>query len=492
MKDNKDLSNNESNEEKELDYNDNRILDKIVLDKDKKMKGLIKFILFSLISILVFFVPITIDGNTDMGFGIIYKFFKNTLGIAGLWLICFIITANGVLCVLSKIFKDVFQKKYKGIYDYYESDSIIHAILYLVGAAFVLLYTADITFKAFSAPGWLMNKDVANSVISSVVIDTTFIIMVGSFFIAFLINSGLVDFVGAFMQPIMRPAFKIPGRSAVNCIGSIVCSASVGVLMTDRFYKEGIYTQKETAIIATGFSAVSVGFSYMVVKTAGLQSKFLPIYFIAMIVTFLVTAVVVRFPPLKNKSHKYIDGRLQTKEDLENEKIKSGKGLFKTGASRAVKKAYLSPKIGKELKLGLKDGASVVPKVISLMTAVGILGLLIAHYTPIFDWIGMIILPLLKLLRIPDAVEIASSFFVGIAEMFLPVLLISDKINVISEAARFLVVVVSQVQIIFFSDSAVVMLALKMPVSVKDLVIIFIERTIVAIIITAPIMHLLF
>ena len=58
--------------------------------------------------------------------------------------------------------------------------------------------------------------------------------------------------------------------------------------------------------------------------------------------------------------------------------------------------------------------------------------------------------------------------------------------------ARFMVVSVSMVQIIFFSDSATVMLAVKLPVTVKDLIIIFFERTIIAIFICAAVAHILY
>ena len=87
---------------------------------------------------------------------------------------------------------------------------------------------------------------------------------------------------------------------------------------------------------------------------------------------------------------------------------------------------------------------------------------------------------------------IAPSLPVGIAEMFLPVLLIQDQVAVLSEAARYMVVTVSMVQIIFFSETIVVMMATKIPVTLKELVICFFERTILAIPFTAIVMHLLF
>ena len=76
--------------------------------------------------------------------------------------------------------------------------------------------------------------------------------------------------------------------------------------------------------------------------------------------------------------------------------------------------------------------------------------------------------------------------------MFLPVLLIADKVDQIEPGARFLVTSVSISQIIFFAETAVVMLSAKLPLKAWELVVVFFERTIIAIIIGALFMHLLF
>lgn len=78
--------------------------------------------------------------------------------------------------------------------------------------------------------------------------------------------------------------------------------------------------------------------------------------------------------------------------------------------------------------------------------------------------------------------EIAPSFPVGIAEMFLPVLLIKNNVDMIHPGARYVVVAVSIVQIIFFSETVVVMMATKLPLKLRELIIVFIERTILGII----------
>ena len=469
-----------------VNYNDNRVLDALVLNKSQIKIGIIKSFVFTLFAIFIFFVPVTINGATDIAFGIIYRFIKDGLGLFGMWFVCGIVIANGICSIAGKYIV----KKDSKLSAYYEEDSFVHVILYNMGGLFSIIYLLYATFD-MNMPHFIVGSHTGGTIIPAITMDVAWIIPVASIFMPFLLNYGVVDFIGSLMEPLMRPAFKVPGRSAVNAIASFVSSSSVGVLITSKLLKAGVYTKKEAAIIATGFSAVSVGFAYMVIQTAGLGEHFLPVYFSAMFITLLVSFFMCRIPPLSKKPSVYEDGRVQRPEDVVQD-AKFSKGMVKNGLQRAVKKAYTAPKLLPEIWSSLKDGYFVLPKVISLLTAVGIIALIIANYTPLFDWIGMLIEPLLVLLQVPDAALIAPSIPVGIAEMFLPVLLIADKIDIISEGARYMVVTVSMVQIIFFSETVVVMMSTKMPISLKELIICFIERTLIAIPITALFMHLMF
>ncbi len=468
-------------------YNDNRVLDALELTQAERNNGILKSLFFTIIAVFVFFVPITINGQTDITFGFIYKTIEKVLGTFGMWMIMGgVVVTNGILSVYGKF---VCKNKEDKIYKYYEEDSAVHVLLYLTGAIISIGYLLNTTF-GINFPEFLVGAHTAGSVIP-VAISVSWIIPVSAVFMPFLLNYGIIDFIGSLMEPIMRPVFKVPGRSAVNAIASFVSSSSVGVLITSKLLKNGVYTKREAAIIATGFSAVSVGFAYMVIETAGLSEMFIPVYFSAMLITLIVSFFMSRIPPLCNKPDVYEDGRIQTAEDLAREK-KPVDGVLKTGLSRAVKKAYVAPNLFSEIKNSLGDGYFVLPKVVSLLTAVGTIAMIIATYTPIFDWFGLLFVPILNVLQVPDAAIIAPSFPVGIAEMFLPVLLIADKIDVISEAARYMVVTVSMVQIIFFSETVVVMISTKMPIKLKELIICFFERTFIAIPVTAIFMHFMF
>ena len=163
-----------------------------------------------------------------------------------------------------------------------------------------------------------------------------------------------------------------------------------------------------------------------------------------------------------------------------------------TGCSRAVKRAYIAKGLHKDIPFSLKDSILVLPQVLTMLSAIGVSGLILAEYTPIFEWIGYIFRPLLHLLQIPDAAIVSAAIPVGIAEMFLPVLTIVGSAATMTIKAKAFVTIVSMVQIIFFSETATVMMATKSPIKFWEIIVCFIERTIIAIPLAAIVIHLFF
>ena len=59
-----------------------------------------------------------------------------------------------------------------------------------------------------------------------------------------LLNFGLLGFFGTMMMKIMRPVFKLPGRSSIDALTSWIGDGTIGVLLTSKQYEEGFYTKK--------------------------------------------------------------------------------------------------------------------------------------------------------------------------------------------------------------------------------------------------------
>lgn len=490
------ISENKNIDIQSLDLNDPKVLDSIELNKNDYRKGLIQFLLFTFIAIFVFFIPI----KGVIPFGIIYNklislveslVVINGIKVGALLVCTIILVLTGIFSFIGKFIV----KKGNKIHTYFETDSVIHPFLYLAGGVFILLYFLD-KIGAIVGPDIIVGASTGEMVIPGVVIGVAFIIPVGAFFIPFLTDYGCIDFIGVVLEPLMRPLFKTPGKSAVDAVASFVGSTTMGIIITSRMYKSSAYTEKEAGIIATCFSAVSIGYALVVMEKVGVGEHFVSIYFTSFFITFIIAAIVSRIPPLSRKTNIYYNDREQTKEELAQEgKLDISGDLFKKGVHRGVVKAHSSGNILIRIKNSIVDAFPVLPKVITLLCSIGIIGMILAAYTPIFEWIGLIFLPLVKLVGVPEAQIAASAIPAGITEMFIPTLILADKMAAgveISLATKYFVIAVSLVQIIFLAESVVVIMSTGLPVKFKELMIIFLERTFIAIPLVAIFMHLLF
>ena len=121
--------------------------------------------------------------------------------------------------------------------------------------------------------------------------------------------------------------------------------------------------------------------------------------------------------------------------------------------------------------------------------AVGTTALIIAEHTPIFTILGAPFVPLLELLQIPYAEQASKSIMVGFADMFVPSILVTEAP---SEMTRFVIAALSVTQLIYMSEVGALLLGSKIPVTLLDLFLLFILRTLITLPVIALIAHLIF
>ena len=124
-----------------------------------------------------------------------------------------------------------------------------------------------------------------------------------------------------------------------------------------------------------------------------------------------------------------------------------------------------------------------------VILALGTIALIVAEYTPVLKILGMPFIPVYKLLMIPEAELASQTVIVGFADMFLPSVIAS---TIESEMTRFVVAATSVTQLIYMSEIGSIIMGSKIPVSLKDLFLIFLERTIVTLPVIALFAHLMF
>ncbi|WZL73209.1 nucleoside recognition domain-containing protein [Clostridiaceae bacterium 35-E11] len=442
----------------------------------RNSSGLVRFLLFTFIGIYIFFVPVVI-GSGEAKVPLVHLVDAIKGGIGGA--LDFVVTANVLLLVITFSITKFTNKSTSFFKTFHEKDNMVTGLLYLLSAIFAFIM---ITGKG---PVSILDEEVGGLAIylaGSVLITVT----IAGWLVVFLIEFGFLEFLGTLMEPLMRSIFKLPGRSSVDALASFVVAPAVGVFITNKLYVNGSYTEKEACCITTNFSVCSLGFFALLVSIGDVVHLFPHVIITSLIIVFIMAAIVIRIPPLSRKRDVYFDGRVQTED--ERKSAPYDWAIFSRAFKAATEKAASS-----DLKILYKSSIDAVffaQKIVAYVLSIAVISLIIANYTPVFTWLGAPIAPVLNLLGLPNAAQIAPACLVGIAEIALPVLIIAGQ--GIAEMSVFFIIVLSTVQIIFFTESANAMMEADMPINFAELVIIFLVRTAVAIPLVAIVAHMLF
>lgn len=426
-----------------------------------------RFIFFSLFGLFMFFFPLTIDSKSSIPVDHIITYVRiNFPKGAEIYAILVMIVGAAVPFL-------------RGTWNRSKSD-VFFSCAKVMGAFIGPMIFFNV------GPSFLLEKSVGSFLLSSLAVPVSLVIPIGSVFLAFLTGYGLLEFTGVMMAPVMRTIFKTPGRSAIDAIASFVGSYSVGLIITNNIYRRGLYSAREGAVIATGFSTVSATFMLVVAKTLDLMDHWV-LYFVAsMAVTFAVTAITARIWPLKSIPDDYYNGK-----NINDGEIVGGVSI-KKALEAAIETAAQAPTIGRLIISNFKEGINMAFTVIPSIISIGFMGLMVAKYTPLFDIVGYIFYPLFKIFNFPEAMLAAKAAAVSLAEMFLPAILVVNANVDVGLAFRFTIAVISISEVLFFSGIIPCILGTDIPIKIKDLVIIWFERVALSILITIPLALMIF
>ncbi|PPA68935.1 YjiH family protein [Jeotgalibacillus proteolyticus] len=435
-----------------------------------------KFILPSLIGALLFLVPVKFNDEITIGVGILASFLQSAFGD---WIPAFVLVLLGVSAVFSlaaTLLKPSFVEDSSFLRSLFITN-LFGLIVRAVGFAVGLMAFYEV------GPEAIMSRNTGGVVLYDLApVLLTWFLFAG-ILLPLLVEFGLMEFIGAILNKIMRPLFTLPGRSSIDCMASWMGAAPVGVLVTMKQYDEGYYTKREAAVIATTFSVASVAFSLVIANVIGIGHLFLPFYLSVTAASIIAALIMPRIPPLSRKPDTYHEPVGKQIDDT----IPEGVSLVKWGFNEARKKA---DKAG-SVKLLASKGAHTVLDIwlglIPLVMTLGTLAIIVAEYTPLFQIISYPLIPLLTLLGIPEASAAAPTLLVGFADMFLPAVL---GAGIESELTKFVVAGISLTQLIYMSEIGILILRSNIPVKFYELVIIFVLRTIITLPVIVVFAHL--
>lgn len=419
--------------------------------------ALLRLIAYSGIGLAMFFLPITIGGKTTI-------FFDH----AASWLA----TQQrplSIALVLALMSWGAASPFIKGTW----RASITHTVfslLKVLGVVLALMYLLKL------GPAALHEKDMLPFLFDKLALTVGLIVPLGAVALAFLVGFGLLELVGVLMQPVMRPIWRTPGHSAIDAVASFVGSYSVGLLITNRVYLDGKYTAREAAIIATGFSTVSAAFMVIVAKTLNLMPAWNFYFWSTFVIAFVVTAITAWIPPIS---------RMDNSGGV-SDALPAGRNRWQAAYDAGLQQARSAPALWRVLRDNLRDGLAMAAAVVPTILAVGLIGLLLARYTPVFDLLGLLLVPFVWIAGLAEPVATSKALASGLAEMFLPALMLKDADAVV----RYVAAVVSVSSVLFFSGSIPCVLATRIPLSLRQMVVIWFVRTVLSLLLAAGIGHI--
>ena len=422
-----------------------------------------RFFVFSALGLFLFFVPVTMSGTRSIMLDHIVTVIHNIFGENIQYYTLAVVFAGTLIPFLTKTWKK-------------SAFNILFTIFKVLGLVIGVMVVFNI------GPAFVLDENMGPFLYYSLAINLSLLIPLGGAALGLILGYGFLVFIGVLLEPVMRKLFKTPGRSAMDAMASLVGSYSVGLLITNRTYEEGLYNKKEGLIIATGFSTVSVTIMVVVARTLDLMDHWVLFFIIVMLVTFLVTALTAYLPPIRNEKEIYFNDKNSiTEEDYEGNILEYAWYKAKQQSHNA---RPLREDIWTNFLEAMKMTASVVPSVLSI----GLFGLIIAEYTDVITWISYVYYPLLYMFPLENVPLIAEAVTISIVEMFLPSLLAAEADIV----TRFIAGVTSISAVVFLSGLVPAVLSTSLNLEVWKLIAVWFIRIVLSLLIVIPIVLLIF
>lgn len=444
--------------------------------------SLLKFLIPSIFGLFLFIIPIPygsivpLEGLSPINIGIgflaeLVKIFGadylNTLALV-------VIVASAILSLSSKFIKikNEFLNHLLDVSPFWLTCRIL-------GAIFIVMTVSGV------GPEFI-TSEVTGQTMLGLLPSLLAIFLVSGFLLPLVVDFGLMDLFGTLISKSMYTLFKVPGRSAIDAVSSWLGDGTLGIMITNTQYKQGFYTAKEAAIISVCFSLVSLPFSTVIAEQLGFMPLFVPFYGTVCIASLICALIMPRIYPLKGFRNDTYNNVEHLKEEIIPEDVRP----LKFGLEKAINRAQSAPSTKEILINGFKTVIDMYLGLLPLVMAWGTLALIVAEFTPFFNIISLPMVYVLEFLKIPDAAQAAPAVLVGFTDMFLPSIMISGKD--VSQVTQFIIGALSITQLIYLTETGAVILKSDIPLNLKDLFVLFLTRTLIALPVITIIAKLIF
>lgn len=443
-----------------------------------KLKNLCLFVLPSFLGVWMFLVPFPIKGLTNTFIGhakfFLLVFFADQLE--------YIVLAVCASASLLSLFARIFHPRWLTDGSRSVREALLCNDIFLLARAACLPVTLMVLFGSTETFGSLYVF--AHIVVREVAAKLIMLAAVMSLTAPLLLDFGLVQFTAAFASPVMRPLFKVPGRSAVDCVASWLGSSSMAVVITAKMHSRGHYSHKEAAIMVSSFSLAGIYNIYAFAEILDMTHTFTSIVATTYISMFFLAIVLPRIWPLRSIPDEYEGG----KRYAEHRMGRHGHSVLfraifqaKRTASHMTFKTY----VHESLMIALPMLFGTVP----LMITFGTLIVVIAEMTPFADIFSLPFYTMLNAFGAAEARGIANAAVFAYIDQYIAAVYAQ---TLLTESARFTAICMAAVGLINLTEIGLHVVDSTVPLKMWQMTVIYFMRASLSLIIILPAAAIIF
>ncbi|MGM9911986.1 YjiH family protein [Floccifex sp.] len=428
------------------------------------LKSTLKFALGTLLGLFLVVIPLNFADSVDT---FTFYYLKKFVAFAGHYLeiaITCLVVLSAVLAVIDFFAKPKFIEDNKLMKKLF-SCSCFDVINRVCGAIIAVIV-------CFNFPIEMITSIDTGGTMLPLSAQLSIIIPPMIFFQTFILEFGFMEFVGTLFGFIVKPLFKVSKMAAVSIISAWVGPGNAAIMGTRQLFDEGYYTLKEAAIIGTTFSTSSIGWVVLVANVLGIMDKFGWFFLTITLVGIIVAIIGIRIPPISHYQDLYVNGKETSDRVVEKE---TDGGICKQALTLACERVetVTVDNFKNKIQNMLTYILCLQPVIIFWGTA----ALVLSTYTPILEYLSYPIGLFMDVLGIQDAYVASSAILSGFADNYLPVILTKGLVD---PQVKFIVGAMSILQIVFMSEIGALLTSTKLVQKFVDIIIIFLERTIIS------------
>ena len=462
------------------------------MKKRSEFGALLRFAAPSILGVAVFLVPFSLHGNMNTLLGHMKEALLSFFAGRQPLIAAAVTTTGAALAIAAKFFTPPWIVR----------DEILHENL--TGGA--LWFFARVLAMPIALSVWLVGAERASElgpVASAFISEASFIAynmtprlvalaIVLGILSPLVMDFGLVQFIAVYANPVMRPLFRVPGRSAVDCVASWLGSSSMAVVLTAKMYNSGHYTGREAAAVVCGFSLAGIYNIYAMAELIDIDYAMPQILIVSYSVMFLLAYILPRVAPLSTIPDVYVNGRVRRPRRYgwrrHWRRFRRGKHLFRWALLRGMIQARRM-NVARYMHESRSIIFSLVFSTVPLMITFGTLLLLIAEFTPFARIIGAPFEMLFAKLGAFESEIIAASSIFAFVDQYLAV---AAGRALLTAGGRFSCVCIAVVGLVNLTEVGLHVWHSNIPLKFWQMAAVYAIRIAVAAVIVIPTAEILF